>query len=309
MNNRGKHSKFSLQTRLMAVERVLQQGWTVSAVARAIGASRQIIYRWLRRFKAEGEAALADRSSRPLHSPAKLAPALVEVLAALRALGHSLSYLAQELKLVRSTAWRWLKRLGMNRRPRPPQEPLIRYEAAAAGELLHLDVKKLRCFTWAGRKFIDEGGRRQRGAGRLYLHVCIDSHSRYAFARIFERENAEACLEFIREVQAHFAGLGVQIRRILTDNASAYRSLLLKAELPKLGIKHSFTRVRRPQTNGKAERFIRTAMTEWGYLRYESSAERDAALPAWVEYYNQQRNHSAIGHKAPVSRLPLSTMS
>ena len=213
------------------------------------------------------------------------------------------------MRLVRSTVWRWLKRCGLNRRPRPPREPALRYEAAAPGTLVHLDVKKLRGFGWAGRKFIDDGGRRQRGAPRLYLHVAIDDHSRYACARIYPRENAQTCLDFIREVQAHFAALGVRIQRLLTDNGSAYRSLLLKAQLPKLGLAHSFTRVRRPQTNGKAERFIRTAMEEWGYRRYDDSQERDAALPAWLAYYNQQRNHSAIGYRPPVSRLPLSTTS
>ncbi len=309
MNNPGKHSKFSLATRRLAVARVLDQGWAVTAVAISIGSSRQIIYRWLRRFKAHGEAGLCDRSSRPLRSPRRLAESKVVALAALRALGHSLNYLVQALRLVRSTVWRWLVRLGLNRRPRPPRAPVLRYEAAAPGELVHVDIKKLRAFAWAGRKFIAAGGRRQRGAGRLYLHVCVDSHSRYAFAQILERENAAACLAFIRDAQAHFAGRGVNIQRILTDNASAYRSRLLKAELVKLGIQHSFTRVRRPQTNGKAERFIRTAMEEWGYLRYENSQQRDAALPAWLAYYNQQRNHSAIGHQAPVSRLPVLTTS
>jgi transposase InsO family protein len=309
MNNRGKHSKFSYMTRLLTVERVLLQQWKVKAAAAAIDASRQIVHRWLRRYRAEGPAGLVDRSSRPRRSPTQLAPAAVAALAALRAAGHSLNYIVQQLRLVRSTVWRWLQRLGVNRRPRVAREAVLRYEAAAPGELLHLDVKKLRGFDWAGRHFIDAGGRRQRGAPRLYLHVAVDSCSRWAFAQILQRETAAATLGFIRAAQAHFAGRGVRVQRILTDNGSAYRSLLLKAELAQLGIQHSFTRVRRPQTNGKAERFIRTAMEEWGYLRYENSQARDSALPGWLEYYNQRRNHSALGHQAPVSRLPLSTTS
>lgn len=309
MNNHSKHSKFSLQTRLLTVRRVLTQGWRVSDAARAVDASRQIVYRWLRRYQAGGVAGLLPRSSRPHSSPRRLAWARVEALVALRVLGHSLNFIVQRLGLVRSSVWRWLVRLGLARPPRPPRLPVVRYEAAAPGELVHIDVKKLRGFSWAGRKFIEAGGRRQRGAPRLYLHVCIDSHSRWAFARIYCSENASTSLQFIREALAYFAALGVRIRRILSDNGSAYRSLLFKAELPQLGLVHSFTRVRRPQTNGKAERFIRTAMEEWGYLRYESSAERDAALPGWLEYYNTQRNHSAIGHKPPISRLPVSTMS
>jgi transposase InsO family protein len=309
MNNRNQHTKFSVQTRLLAVERVLEQGWTVCTAAAASGASRQIVYRWLRRFRAHGVAGLATRSSRPHSSPRQLAPALIAALAALRRDGHSLNRILQQLRLVRSTLWRWLRRLGLNRRPRAPREPVQRYEAAAPGALLHLDVKKLRGFNWAGRKFIADGGRRQRGAARLYLHVAVDDHSRYAFAQIHERENAPTTLAFIGAAQAHFAERGVTIERLLTDNGSAYRSLLLKAELPRRGLQHSFTRVRRPQTNGKAERFIRTAMEEWGYLRYDTSQKRDAALPAWLAYYNQQRNHSALGFRPPAERLQLSTTS
>ena len=303
MNNHEKLNKFSLHTRVLSVERVTQQKWPVAQAAEAIGASRSIVYRWLRRFAAEGSAGLADRSSRPRNSPRRFAAGTVAAIKALRESGHSLSRIMTQLQLVRSTVWRWLRRLGLNRLPRPLREPVQRYEAALPGELLHIDIKKLRGFDYAGRKFIDEGGRRQRGAARRYLHVCVDSHSRYAFAQILERENAEACIAFLAAAREHFASLGVTVTRILTDNASAYRGWAMRGYTEQIGIRHSFTKVRRPQTNGKAERFIRSAMDEWGYLRYETSAERDAALPTWLAYYNHKRNHSSLGFKPPVSRI------
>jgi transposase InsO family protein len=215
----------------------------------------------------------------------------------------NLGQIAWQLKLVRSTVWRWLVRLGLNRLPRPPREKAVRYEAQRPGELLHLDVKKLRGFRFAGRKFIETGGRRWRGAPRQYLHVCVDSYSRYAFARILPRENAQACIQFLEQAVAHFATLGIEVQRILTDNASAYRGKQMAKATARLAIRHSFTRVRRPQTNGKAERFIRSAMTEWGYVRYENSQLRDAALPKWLDYYNYHRSHSSLKFKPPVSRL------
>jgi transposase InsO family protein len=309
MNNQEKHSKFSVSTRLLAIERVLEEGWRVSHLARAIGASRQIIYRWLRRFKLEGEAGVHDRSSRPKTSPRQLPAETVAAIQAKRLEGLSLGQLAQELEKLPATIWRWLKKLGLNRRPRPAREPVQRYEAAVPGELVHMDIKKLRSFDWAGRKFIEVGGRRQRGASQQYLHVCIDSYSRVAFAQVLERENGLTCMQFVRAAKEFFAGLGVSIQRILTDNGSAYRGKLMARQLSELGIVHSFTRVRRPQTNGKAERFIRTAMDEWGYRRYENSQLRDAALPSWLQRYNHMRNHSAIGHRPPISRLQLSTTS
>ncbi len=305
MNNHEKHTKFSLEMRCLAVERVINEGWSVAASAAAISASRSIIYRWLRRYQHGGPSALAARSSRPLSSPYQLSAVIVQAIRKLRERGLCLGQIVWQLKLVRSTVWRWLVKLGLNRLPRPPKEPVVRYEMEHPGELLHIDIKKLRGFTHPGRRFIDEGGKRWRGAPREYLHVCIDSHSRVAFALILERENAEACVYFLEQAVAYFAQLGVHVQRILTDNAQAYRGTKMAAATAKLGIKHSFTRVRRPQTNGKAERFIRTAMEEWGRIKYQSSTERDAQLPGWLAYYNHQRSHSALGYKPPIARLAL----
>ena len=307
MNNPVKHTKFSTETRRLAVERVVFEGWSVKLSAAAISCSRSILYRWIRRYRQAGPQGLAQRSSRPHSFPRQLGAAVVQAIRRLRETGLSLSQIAWQLQLVRCTVWRWLVRLGINRLPGPPREPVVRFEASRPGELLHIDIKKLRGFRYAGRKYIEDGGRRWRGAPRQYLHVCVDSRNRYAYAQILPRENAQACIQFLEQAIEHFAKLGVAVQRILTDNGSAYRGKAMAAAIERLGIHHTFTRVRRPQTNGKAERFIRTAMTEWGYVRYENSSLRDLALPRWLTYYNQHRSHSALGYKPPVSRLALCT--
>jgi transposase InsO family protein len=300
--------KSNYYSRLLAVQRVLDEAWTAREAAQAGGVSDSLVGRWLKRYHEFGLAGLADRTSRPHSSPKALAPELVEQICQLRVQGHCLSYIAQELHPVRCTVWRWLKKFELSRLPRPAREAVVRYEASAPGELVHIDIKKLRSFDQAGRKFIDQGGVRQRGAARLYLHVAVDSYSRYAVVRLLDRENGTACIAFLQEVLAQFAELGVKVSRFLTDNGSAYRGKAMAKAVTRLGITHSFTRVRRPQTNGKAERFILTAMREWGYLHWPDSAQRDADLPRWTAYYNQRRNHSALG-KPPVSRLPGRTMS
>lgn len=297
-------AKTSPLGRWMIVKRVLLLHWPVHAVAEAAGVSLQTVYKWIRRFKTEGFLGFYNRSSRPHCSPRRLAPDLVELVFALRWQRLVATVIAQALNLARSTVSLWLKRLGLARlKYLQPREPVIRYEALAPGDLVHMDVKKLRGFKHAGRKFIEDEGRRWRGAPRQYLHVCIDDHSRYAFARVLDRENAVASIHFLREALEFFRECGVSVKRMITDNGSAYRGKAMARAVSEMGLKHSFTRVRRPQTNGKAERFIRTAMTEWGYLRYESSVTRDAALIPWLELYNQRRLHSALGFQTPAFRL------
>jgi len=277
----------------------------LSRIAQSFHVSTTTVRKWLRRFQAEGFAGLADRSSRPHRSPRRLNPAQVALIRQARELGWVATKISQALNLARSTVSLWLTRLGLARlTDLRPREPVLRYEAAAPGELVHFDVKKLRGFTHPGRKFIDDGGRRLRGAPRSYLHVCIDDHSRLAFAQVLERENAQASIAFLDAALSFFSKHGVRVKRLLTDNGSAYRSKEMARAVAALKLRHSFTRVRRPQTNGKAERFIRTAMTEWGYLLFESSAQRDAALPGWLQFYNERRPHSALGFKPPASRLP-----
>jgi len=298
-------AKTSFHTRLLAVQRVLDENWTGRAAAAAAGVSGSLVSRWLQRFADEGLEGLFDRSSRPHRSPTALPPEMLERIYTERALGHCLSWIAQELGLDRCRVWRWLKKAGVSRMPQAAREPVIRYVASEPGELLHIDIKKLRTFEHTGRLYIEQGGVRQRGAGHEYVHVAVDSFSRYAFVQILERENGAASISFLEAAIAHFAALGVTVRRFLTDNGPGYRSKAMAKAVLRLGVKHSFTRVRRPQTNGKAERFIRTIMTEWGRPLWSSSIQRGAALRPWLEYYNHRRNHSALGFKPPVSRLAL----
>jgi transposase InsO family protein len=286
------------------IRRVQVEGWSVGATAVAAAVTPHTVYKWLKRFEQEGFLGLYDRSSRPHSSPQQLTPVQVAAIATARRLKWLADEIAAALLLARSTVCLWLKRLGLARlRDLEPREPVQRYEAAAPGDLLHIDVKKLRGFQYAGRKFIEAGGRRWRGAPRQYLHVCVDDHSRLAFAQILERENTQATLRFLAAALEFFAQHGIKVQRILTDNGSAYRSLETARVVRQLGLKHSFTRVRRPQTNGKAERFIRTSMERWGYKRFENSAQRDAALPAWLERYNYSRPHRSLGGKPPISRV------
>ena len=297
-------AKTTPQGRRLIVDRVLGQHRPVAEVAQALGISVRTVYKWLRRYRLEGLAGLHDRSSRPQHSPRRLSADLIAQIAIARQLKQVAGEIAQALQLAYSTVCLWLKRLGMSRlKDLVPREPVVRYEAAAPGDLLHFDVKKLRGFKQAGRKFIEDGGRRWRGATRQYLHVCVDDHTRIAFALILNSEGAGASIQFLLAALAFFEELGVVAKRILTDNGSAYRGLAMKKVVKELGIKHSFTRVRRPQTNGKAERFIQTIMKRWGYKRYESSEERNAALPASLDWYNYRHSHRSLGDEPPISRL------
>jgi transposase InsO family protein len=286
------------------VQRVLIMHWPVAEVARAAAVTVRTVFTWLRRFRQEGFLGLYDRSSRPHRSPHRLSPVQVAAIETVRRLKWVADEIAATLLLARSTVCLWLKRLGLARlKDLEPREPVVRYEAAAPGDLLHLDVKKLRGFQHAGRKFIEAGGRRWRGAPRQYLHVCIDDHSRLAFAQIHEHEDTQISLRFLAAALEFFAQHGIKAKRILTDNGSAYRSLETARAMRQLGLKHSFTRVRRPQTNGKAERFIRTSMERWGYKRFENSAQRDAALPAWLDLYNYSRPHRSLGGNPPIYRV------
>jgi len=286
------------------IKRVMIHRWPIDQVAQAAAVTVRTVYKWLRRFREEGFLGLFNRSSRPHHSPRRLPQAQVDAITTERHRKLVAVDIAQVLQLARSTVCLWLKRLGLARlKDLEPQPEVVRYEAEAPGDLLHFDVKKLRGFKQPGRKNLDEGEYRWRGAPRQYLHICIDDNSRLAFARILDRENAKACIGFMGDALDFFERHGVLAKRIMTDNASAYRGKAMARAVKALDLKHIFTRVRRPQTNGKAERFIRTSMHCWGYQRFENSAERDAALQPWMDRYNYLRPHSALGGKPPISRI------
>lgn len=293
-------------TRVEMVESITEGRMSVRLVAKKFRVSRATVRKWLKRYQAEGRKGLEDRTSAPIRRPRQTPPDVERQIKEIRLTRMTGLRIAEQLVLRRSTVGAVLRRLGMQRRPPlEPEKPLVRYEHKECGDLIHFDVKKLRQFDEPGRRYIDEGGRRKRGAKHEFVHVCEDDYSRVADADIMSGETGTDCILFLMRTIAFFRAKGVVIRRILTDNAPGYRSKAFAEAVGKLGIKHSFTRIRRPQTNGKVERFIQTMSNEWAFgKRYESSRERNAALPLWLHEYNHVRLHCALGYKTPVSRLP-----
>ena len=284
--------------------RVREEGWTVSAAAEAANVSERCCYTWLARWDA-GEP-MTDRSSRPHTTPTKTAPEVEAVIAQLRQLRFTSTRIAATLGLPTSTVCAVLVRLGLNRLWRlEPPEPPNRYCRRHPGELIHIDVKKLGRFARAGHRVLGRGPNRgSRGIGWEYVHVAVDDTSRLAYVEILDDERGPTCVAFLRRAIAWFAAHGVNVQRVMTDNGTGYRSLVHRAAITELGIKHYRTRPYRPRTNGKAERFIQTLQREWAYAAaYQSSWQRRQALLPWLRYYNCQRPHSALGHKTPLSRI------
>ena len=303
--------------RLLAV-RVLEQGWTVTAAAAAAGVSVRCARKWVSRYRAAGEAGLVDRSSAPKHVANRTAPERVAVIVALRQLRMTAAEIAETLAMPLSTVSVVLKRSGMGRLGRIGLEPSIRYERSRPGELVHIDIKKLaRIKGGAGWRvrggaqhynstFHDLAGRRRRTVGYEYVHVAVDDYSRLAYAEVLPDEKASSAIGFLRRALAFYRRHGVKVERILTDNGPCYRAVMHAVACRQLGIRHIHTRPYRPQTNGKAERFIRTLLYGWAYgAIYGSSQERTRALDGWLWHYNHRRRHSALSHQPPISRTNL----
>jgi transposase InsO family protein len=306
-------------SRRLLIERVLGEGWSVSAAAEAAGVSERTVYRWLGRWRREGAEGLLDRSSRPLHSPRQLPGAKVDAIRSLRRLRMTAAEIAETLSLALSTVSLWLKRIGLGKRSRlQPSEPPNRYERRHAGELVHVDIKQLGRISarGAGHRMVGHRGsqrvpRAQVNGRRLaqqtgfeYVHVMIDDHTRLAYAEVLPTLTARCAIEFLRRAVSWFAERGVQIKAVMSDNGSAYIAHAYRHALAELGLRHLRIRPYRPRTNGKAERFIQTLANEWAYERiYGSSAERAAALPLFLERYNFRRPHGSLGHQPPASRL------
>ncbi len=305
-----RRAKLTVLGRRLLVERILTDGIAVAHAADMAGVSRQTAWKWVRRFEAEGEVGLEDRSSRPRRMPRALPQERIELILAARH-HHRLGphRLAALVGVPRSTIGDVLARHGLSRlrdQDRPTGIP-IRYVRERPGELLHVDVKKL------GR-IPDGGGHRFRGRvtgtprshrGYDYLHVAVDDMSRVAYVAAFDDERGATCARFVLDAAAFFASRGVRIERVLTDNAKNYtRSTAFAAALGELGARHKLTRPFRPQTNGKAERFNQTLLAEWAYARrYDTNQERLDALPAFVTRYNEQRPHGSLGGRTPMSAL------
>jgi transposase InsO family protein len=273
----------------------------------ALGISERTGYKWLQRFRQEGEGGLLDRSSRPHRTRERLTAQVENLLLALRR-EHRLpaTALAEAVHVSRAAVGRLLRRHRLSRaRDLEPREPARRYEKTAPGELLHLDIKKLGKIDGIGHRI--HGDRRRQKKRRLgweYAHVAIDDFSRFAYVEILPDERAETTAAFLERALDHLAQHHVTVCRLLTDNGSAYVSRLFASICQQRGLQHRRTRPYRPRTNGKAERFIQTALREWAYRRpYSSSTQRLDALPAWLHFYNHHRQHAALGRLPPASRL------
>ena len=302
--------RLTVYGRSLLVRRVLVDGWRPAVAAEAAGVSRATVYKWLRRFRDEGEAGLQDRTSAAHHRPRALSARRVQrILRLRRRTAYGPHRLAALLGCARSTVYGVLRRHGRSRRRDQdrPTRTVIRYVRDHPGELLHLDVKKL------GR--IPDGGgwrvrgrsakARGRGQGYDYLHVAVDDCSRFAVVGVYPDERGETAAAFLLDAAAVLAGHGVAVEQVMTDRALAYtRSHAFQAALAEVGARHLTTRPYRPQTNGKVERFHRTMVEEWAYVRpYSSNHQRLAALPRWVDSYNRRRPHTALGGQTPASRL------
>jgi transposase InsO family protein len=308
--NSHKNARLGYAGRVCLVERVLSDRWTVGTAAAAFGISPQSVRKWLRRYRAEGRSGLADRSSRPHHSPRRLHARLERRIAALRARRQSGPAIADALRLPLSTVGDVLRRLGLGRLPPlVPRPAVVRYERAQPGELLHLDIKKLGRIGRhgaRGRVLAHErrAGYRQAALGWEYLHIAIDDCSRVAYAELWPDESAASAVLFLDHTLAWFASLGVAVRAVMTDNAFCYVKRRFPARATALGLRHLRTRPYTPRTNGKAERFIQTALREWAYVKpYRSSRQRAGALGRFLTTYNYMRPHTAHGRRPPISRL------
>jgi len=277
--------------------------------ARAYGVSAKIVARWVERFKAGGRQAMLDRPSRPHVMPNQTGQALAERIISLRRLRLTGKHIATETGVSPATVSRVLKRAGLSRlKDIEPAAPTVRYEYAQPGGLIHLDIKRLGRFERVGHRITGDrtGQSNSRGVGWEYVHVCIDDASRIAFTDIFPNEKAESAIAFLKQAIIYYRSLGITVTRVMTDNGSCYKAHTFRDLCQALGLKHIRTKPYTPRTNGKAERFIQTALREWAYARaYQSSDQRKQHLPDWTHMYNWHRPHGSLNSKPPISRLNL----
>jgi len=300
-----RNAKSTPSSRFLLVRRVLFEGWSYAEAAEGFAVSVRTVAKWVRRFKEGGVAALEDASSRPGAPPHQTPPAAVALIRILRE-QHGLPAWAigRALHIPRSTVSAWLRRLGLNRPAAAPPMPVHRYEWPTPGDLVHLDIKMLGAIDGVGHRIHGDRQRRARGVGWEYVHVAIDDRSRVAYVEVLPDQLAPTCAAFLRRTLAWFAGRGVTVRRVMTDNGNGYISRLFRASCAELQLRHLRTRAYTPRTNGKAERFIQTLLREWAYrFAYQSSAERQRWLAPYVHFYNYHRAHSALGYNPPISRL------
>ena len=306
--NTHKNARLTFARRLEMVQDITQRGLTRAAAAAAHSVSMPTVRKWLGRYLAQGEVALCDRSSRPRVSPRAIAPAKALAIVEVRRHRLTQARIATSLGVSKSTVGRVLARAGLSHlKDLAPVAPVVRYEHVAAGDLLHIDIKKLGRIERPSHRVT--GNRRDTaiGAGWEFLFVAIDDHARIGFTDMYPDESKASAVQFMRNAAAYYKSLGVRVRGLLTDNGSAFRSKDFAKACVDLKIKHRFTRPYRPQTNGKAERFIQSALREWAYgFVYQNSRQRSRQLDAWIHHYNWHRPHQGIGGVAPMSRLKTS---
>ena len=306
--NSHKNARLTFARRLEMVLDITERGMSATEAASRHGVTAPTARKWLGRYLAAGEAGLADASSRPKRSPRALGPAKALLIVELRRRRMLQARIARSVGVSESSVSRVLARAGLSRlSDLEPAVPVQRYEHAAPGELLHIDTKKLGRIERPSHRVT--GNRRDSvdGAGWEFLFVAVDDHARLAYTAMHPDERKQSAVRFLRDAVAYYGKLGVTVKRLLTDNGSAFRSKLFRQACAELGIQHRFTRAYRPQTNGKAERFIQSALREWAYgWTYQHSAHRTAALASWEHHYNWHRPHKGIGGVAPIARLPAS---
>jgi transposase InsO family protein len=304
-----KNAALTPKGREAMVRSVMEKGLTKAAAARQFNTTPKTVAKWVERFRAGGVEGLRDRSSRPLSLPSQTVAATCAAIEALRRQRYTGKQIAAEVGVSPATVSRVLRRLGLNRiRDLAPAEPVHRYERATAGEMIHIDIKKLGRFDKVGHRITGDrtGQSNSRGVGWEFVHVCIDDHSRVAFSQIKPDEKADSAVLFLRAAVAYYKSLGVTVTRVMTDNGSCYKAFAFRDACRDLGIKHIRTKPYTPKTNGKAERFIQTALREWAYAQaYPTSDRRAEELPVWLHRYNWHRPHGGIKSKTPISRLGL----
>ena len=311
--NSHNNARLTPKGREEMVRSVLDNALTKAQAADKFNTTTKTVSKWLRRFREQGVEGLRDRSSRPHSLPSQTPPTTCDAVEDLRRQRYTQAAIAHQLGLSTATVSRVLKRRGLSLLSAlEPAQPRPRYERKTPGEIIHIDIKKLARFNRVGHRITGDRVDQQRhrkaqGApGWEYVHVAIDDHSRVAFSQIKPSEKKEPAVEHLKATVAYYAKLGVTVTRVMTDNGGCYRSRLWRETCQELGIKHLRTKPYTPQTNGKAERFIQTAIREWAYATaFENSEQRKAELPRWLHRYNWHRPHASLAGKPPISRIDL----
>ena len=303
--NVHKNARLTYARRMELVEDITKRGLSPGASAAVQGVSVPTARKWLGRYLTQGRAGLSDRSSRPAVSPRAIAPAKAVAIVELRHKRLTHARIGAALGVSGSTVSRVLQRAGLSRlRDLDPVEPVVRYEHERPGDLIHLDTKKLGRIHRPGHRVTGDRRSRRDGTGWEFLFVAVDDHARIGFTDMYPDERACSATQFLRNTVAYFRSLGVTVRQVLTDNGGAFHSKDFTRACRELGIEQKFTRAYRPQTNGKAERFIQSALREWAYgFSYQNSSQRIEALDAWIHHYNWHRPHQGIHGVAPMTRL------